>query len=126
MIQAPPSVIAGGGVCCFRQQHPLWHRRDEYGSRPTLKPVGGRYRAFWRARVFSPSITPSAFLDALMAAMTCGTIFDRASYSYTSKAIGSLSRFIQSFQSQSPPPVPQLVGEFLFRLGAKTTPNPPP
>ena len=39
-----------------------------------------------------PSITPSAFLDALMAAMTCGTIFDRASYSYASKAIGSLSK----------------------------------
>ena len=38
------------------------------------------------------SITPSAFLDALMAAMTCGTIFDRASYSYASKAIGSLSK----------------------------------
>ena len=61
-------------------------------SRPTLKPVGGRYRAFWRVRGFSPSITPSAFLDALMAAMTCGTIFDRASYSYASKAIGSLSK----------------------------------
>jgi hypothetical protein len=61
-------------------------------SRPRLKPVGGRYRAFWRVRVTSPSITPSAFLDALMAAMTCGTIFDRASYSYASKAIGSLSK----------------------------------
>jgi hypothetical protein len=49
-------------------------------------------QGFLAGEGFSPSITPSAFLDALMAAMTCGTIFDRASYSYASKAIGSLSK----------------------------------
>ena len=31
MIRAPPSVITGGGVCCFRPLHPLWYRRDGYG-----------------------------------------------------------------------------------------------
>src|SRR4051794_18317380 len=41
MIRAPPSVIAGGGVCCFRQQHPLWHRRGGEGL-PAL--AGGRRR----------------------------------------------------------------------------------
>ena len=92
MIRAPPSVIAGGGVCCFRQQHPLWHRRDGYGLQAYAEARRRALQGFLAGEGNFPLITPSAFLDALMAAMTCGTIFDRASYSYTSKAIGSLSK----------------------------------
>jgi hypothetical protein len=61
-----------------------------------------------------------------MAAMTCGTIFDRASYSYASKAIGSLSKIYPIIPESVSPASPAAGGEFLFRLGAKTTPNPPP
>jgi hypothetical protein len=102
MIRAPPSVITGGGVCCFRPLHPLWHRRDGYGLQAYAEARKRALQGFLTGEGTSPSITPSAFLDALMAAMTCGTIFDRASYSYASKTFGSLSKIFNHSRGSLP------------------------